>query len=69
MKKETAITALNSLPAEFELDEALECLVFVDNVEKGIAQADAGETIPHSEIVALVKQWKKSGGPKEQRSI
>lgn len=69
MKKETAITALNSLPDEFELDEALETLVFVDSIEKGIAQADAGETIPHSEVEKLVESWKKLGGPKEQRSI
>lgn len=68
MTKELAQLTLDNLPDEFELDELLERLVFVAQVEKGRADVRQGKTIPHSEIEKLVKEWKKSGGPKKQRT-
>ena len=59
MKKETVIGTVNELPEKFELDELIEKLLFVENVEKGLQQLDAGKSKPHSEVKKMVEGWKK----------
>jgi len=51
--------ALEDLPEDATIDDAVELLVFMIAVEHGLAQAEAGELIPHGEIVRLVKTWLK----------
>jgi len=51
--------ALNDLPENATIDDAVERLVFMLAVEHGLAQADAGDLIAHEEIVQLVKTWLK----------
>ena len=40
------------LPADASVEDAMERLYFLAKVEKGLAQADAGELIPHDEVEA-----------------
>jgi hypothetical protein len=49
--------ALEELPEDATIDDALERLTFMVAVEHGVAQPDAGELISHEEIVELVKTW------------
>jgi hypothetical protein len=51
------IEAMKEFPKEFELEELLEKLVFVEKVELGLAQAKKGKTLPHSKVKELVKKW------------
>jgi len=51
--------ALNDLPENATIDDAVERLVFMLAVEHGLAQTDAGDLIAHEEIVQLVKTWLK----------
>jgi predicted transcriptional regulator len=51
--------ALADLPETATIDDAMERLTFMLAVEHGLAQADAGKTIPHDELVKRVKQWLK----------
>ena len=51
--------ALNGLPDDATIDDAIEHLLFMLAVEHGLAQADAGHLIPHEEIVERFKQWLK----------
>jgi predicted transcriptional regulator len=53
------LKALEDLPEDATIDDALERLAFMVAVEHGVAQADRGELIPHEEIVQLVKSWLK----------
>lgn len=57
MKREQAIEAVNTLPAEFDLDELMEKLVFIDKVEEGLKQLEDGKTVSNEEVKALVKKW------------
>ncbi len=60
MKRQTAIVTINELPKEFDLDDLFERLLFIDKVEKGIEQAEKGQTIEHSKVVAMFKKkWLK----------
>jgi len=51
--------ALEDLPDDATIDDAVEQLVFMLAVEHGLAQADGGDLIPHEDIVQLVKSWLK----------
>jgi predicted transcriptional regulator len=42
--------AVDKLPADATVEEAMERLLFLAKIEQGIAQAEAGETIPHEEV-------------------
>lgn len=57
MKRDKAIETIKELPQEFDLDELIERLVFVEKVEKGLAQLDEGKTIPHDQVKELAKKW------------
>jgi len=38
------------LPADASIEDAMEKLLFLAKIEKGIHQADAGKTIPHNRV-------------------
>ena len=57
MKREKAITTINEFPNEFNLDELLERLVFVEKVENGLKQIEENKTISHEDVKKMVKQW------------
>jgi len=48
--KQRAIDAIQSLPENATLEDAIEWLCFIAKVEEGLRQSDAGELIPHEEI-------------------
>lgn len=60
MKKQTALNTINEFPKEFNLEELLERLVFIEKVEHGIAQAKSGKTTEHHKVVeSFRKKWSK----------
>ncbi len=48
--KQRILDALQDLPADATIDDAIERLVFLARVEEGLAELDSGEGIPHEEI-------------------
>ena len=57
MKRDKAIETIKELPQEFDLDELIERLIFVEKVEKGLKQLDEGKTVPHGRVEELTKKW------------
>lgn len=57
MKREKAIEAVKELPQEFNLEELMEKLVFVEKVEQGLKQLEEGKTVDHSQVKEIVKKW------------
>ena len=57
MKRTRAIETINELPMEFELEELIEKLIFIEKVEKGLAQLDDGKTLTHDDLKREVKKW------------
>ena len=57
MKKEKAIDTIKELPAEFDLDELIEKLIFVDKVDQGLKQLDEGKTISHDKVKEITRKW------------
>ncbi len=56
--KQTVRELLDRLPDDCGIEEVLYHLYVVSEIERGLADADAGRTIPHEEVEAqLRKKW------------
>ena len=47
--KQRVLEAIEGLPADATLEDAIERLVFLAKIERGLAELDAGQGIDHSE--------------------
>ena len=55
--KEKVIDVVEDLPDDASIEDAMERLLFLAKVERGIRQADAGQTIPHSQVRERMAKW------------
>ena len=56
MKREKAIETVKELPKEFDLEELMEKLVFVEKVEKGLKRFDEGKTVSHEKVKEITRK-------------
>lgn len=57
MRRDKAIETMKEFPQEFELEELIERLVFVEKVEKGLLQIDQGKTFSQEQVKEMSKKW------------
>ena len=57
MKREKVIDVVKELPQEFDLEELMEKLIFVEKVEQGLKQLDEGKTVDHAQLKEMVRKW------------
>jgi hypothetical protein len=57
MRRDKALETLKEFPQEFDLEELIEKLVFVEKVEKGLKQLDGEKTVTHDNVKEIVKKW------------
>lgn len=50
MNKRTVQKTIDELPEEFTLDELLEKLIFINKIERGLNDAQAGRLTSHEEV-------------------
>lgn len=55
--KEKIMHVVEDLPEDATVEEAIERLLFLAKVERGLAQADAGETISHEKVKERMQEW------------
>ena len=55
--KELVLLAVENLPETATIEDAMEQLLFIAKIERGIEQAGRGETITHDEIRCRVSRW------------
>ena len=48
--KEKVLEVLKRLPEDAALEDVIERLCFVVKVERGLAEAEKGQTIPHADV-------------------
>lgn len=48
--KEKVLEAVQKLPDDATIEDAIERLCFLAKIERGLAQADAGNTLSHEEV-------------------
>jgi hypothetical protein len=60
MKRQTAINTINELPKEFQLEDLVEKLFFIEKVQKGLEQAKKGKGVAHDKVIdQFRKKWSK----------
>jgi hypothetical protein len=59
MTKDTATAAIREMPQEFDVDELIERLLFIEKVEEGLKQIDNGQKIPLDDVKKIVSEWRK----------
>ena len=47
--KDKVLELVEQLPPDATVEDAMERLYFLAKVERGLAEVDAGDTVPHSE--------------------
>lgn len=47
--KQRVIEAVEALPADATIEDAMERLYFLAKIQRGLEQADSGDTFPHEE--------------------
>lgn len=60
--KERIIDIVNDQPDDSSFEEVLRELAFDLRIQRGLKSIDEGKTVPHSEIVKEIEQWKQSTG-------
>lgn len=59
LSKEILRKTLENLPSKFSIDELIEHLIFIEKVEEGIAQANAGELVSNEDVKKMMDKWSK----------
>lgn len=49
-EKQRAIDAINSLPDQATIEDAVERLCFIVKIEEGLRQSDAGQLVSHDDV-------------------
>ena len=52
--KQKILQAVEHLPENATLEDAIERLCFLAKVEEGVRQSNAGETVPHLDVVRQI---------------
>jgi len=55
--KQQILKAIEELPEDAGVEDAIERLYLLYKVEKGLGQADRGELIPHQEVRRQMAKW------------
>ncbi len=50
--------AVKDLPEEVSLEDAMERLLLLAKIQRGLRQADQGETVPHAQVK---ERWPRRG--------
>jgi predicted transcriptional regulator len=51
------VKAIQDLPDDASVDDAVARLYLLEKIERGIAQADAGQTMSHDEALHRLSKW------------
>lgn len=55
--KDKVLLAVKDLPDDAPIEDAMERLLFLAKVERGLKQADAGKTLSHEDVVQRASKW------------
>ncbi|MBT9149092.1 MAG: hypothetical protein DDT27_01013 [Dehalococcoidia bacterium] len=55
--KEQVLKAIEGLPQDASIEDAMERLYLLHKVERGVSQADAGQKVSQEEAKERMKQW------------
>jgi predicted transcriptional regulator len=57
LTKKEVLESINSLPAKFDAEEAIEKIVLLEKIKIGLEQSAAGDVITKEEAKKKLKKW------------
>ena len=57
LTKENVINAINKLPGEFSVDQAIDELILLEKIDKGLSQSKSNNVIPDEELDKELPEW------------
>jgi len=57
--KEKVLQVVQDLPDDASVEDAMERLLLLAKLEKGVRQADSGQTISHAQVKERMAKWLK----------
>ncbi|MBV6642698.1 MAG: hypothetical protein KI791_18410 [Cyclobacteriaceae bacterium] len=57
MRKHKVLETVQLMPDDFNLDELIEKVIFIEKVEQGIKQGEEGKVVSHDQVKDMVKKW------------
>lgn len=59
LTKEKVKQSIEKLPDTFTIDDLVEQLIFIEKVEEGIKQSNAGDVVSDEELNDIIDKWSK----------
>lgn len=57
MSLELAIEALKELPEGSDITDAIDYLIYLQGIEEGLRDIEAGRVVSHEELLEIIKTW------------
>lgn len=57
LTKEKVISAINNLPDEFSVDQAIDELILLEKIENGLSQSAKRNVIPDEDLDKALPKW------------
>ena len=57
LTKEKVLNAISQLPSEFSVDQAIDELILLEKIDRGLAQSEANEVIPDEDLDKELPEW------------
>ena len=49
--------SIDNLPESFTIDQLIEQLIFIEKVEEGLKQSQAGQLISDEDVKLMIEKW------------
>ena len=59
LTKEKINRTIKNLPESFTIDQLIDELIFVEKVEEGFQQSEAGKVVSNEEVQSIINKWSK----------
>ena len=59
LTKEKINRTIKNLPESFTIDQLIDELIFVEKVEEGFLQSEAGKVVSNEEVHSIIDKWSK----------
>ncbi len=59
LTKDQLNNTIKMLPDSFTIDELIEQLIFIEKVEEGYQQSEAGKVISNEDVKLMIDKWSK----------
>jgi len=66
LTKDKLNQTINTLPDSFTIDELIDQLIFMEKVEEGFQQSEAGNVILNEDVKMIIDKWSRYSGLKHQ---